>query len=80
MLSPKIHRYSIFPRKCIQPPCRNIELKIVIQAGTDAKPGSSSTVPNKWPGISPNVMVAASPPSPNDSCHKKARAQAAIRP
>ncbi|MND04080.1 hypothetical protein D3C83_241980 [compost metagenome] len=39
-LSPKIHRYSMFPPACMKPPCRNIDEKTATQenaAGTRPK-------------------------------------------
>ncbi len=33
-LSPKIHRYSMFPPRCIHPPWRNIDVKSVAQNGS----------------------------------------------
>ena len=38
-MSPKIHKYSMLPRKCSQPPCRNIEVS------TDIRAKSAGTTP-----------------------------------
>jgi hypothetical protein len=52
-LLPKIHRYSMLPIRCIQPPCRNIEVTTESSAGIAASPGASSRSPNSTAGIMP---------------------------
>jgi hypothetical protein len=53
MLSPKIHRKTILPIKCIHPPCINIEVKTV-------KKGLIKLCwfPNKAAGITPKLYIA----------------------
>src|SRR5215203_4919667 len=42
MLSPKIHRNSMLPPRCPQPPCRNIEVSRVVQNGNGMCGGRST--------------------------------------
>src|SRR3990172_7024383 len=67
-LSPKIHKYSIFPPRCSHPACMNMDVKIV----RDSPKGSA----RKRDGTKAQRSIKASPPL---SSSKKTMAFNAIR-
>ena len=78
-LSPKIQRKSMFNAKCSQPPCMNIEVSTVVQAGMTTSSERSSTSPKMRAGTIPNWKTAICPcSSPRETCQRKARTQMPI--
>ena len=80
MLFPKIHRYNMFPPKCITPPCKNIEVTTVASAGTRARSVGSCIWLKSTAGITPRLKTARSPPAcPSVDCHRNTRTQPTIK-
>ena len=76
-MSPKINKNHMFPKKCIQPPCRNMDVKIVIQAGNTASSAGRLLLSNSTEGITPNEYTASWTLSPRESCQINTSMQAA---
>jgi hypothetical protein len=54
----------MLPRRCIQPACTNIEVRIVNELGTTSKSAGSTAEPKKTAGMKPSVTaVSSSPPN-----------------
>jgi hypothetical protein len=71
MLSPKIHRYNMFPARCIQLPCRNIDVTIVAAGGTVAISGGSWACPSSTAGMTPSEKIARlNPGASMEACQK----------
>src|SRR5262245_2715968 len=69
-LSPKIHRYHMFPMKCIQPPCRNMDvMSVATSTGMDVSPASDA---NSRPGTTPHSRRNSGMFSPSESSYRNA--------
>ena len=53
-LSPKIHRYSMLPSRCMKPPCMNIEVNTVTGGETTARSVGRDSRPSSTAGITPS--------------------------
>lgn len=79
-LFPKIHRYSMFPIRCIQPPCRNMELSTVMGGEASASSAGNSAPPRSRAGMNPSpMMTACCACGGSETVHKNASEDATIK-
>ena len=62
----------MLPRICSQPPCTNMLVTMLAQAGTICSRGASSAVPNRTAGTKPRLStLSRSAAGGSEICHKK---------
>src|SRR5437867_3597424 len=76
-LSPKIQRYHMFPIRCSQPPCRNIDVR---NGKTTARNGTSDRgQANTAAGTTPYCSINGSSAGPRETSYKKTTTFTRIR-
>src|SRR5882762_9982995 len=79
-LSPYIHRNSMLPSRCIQPPCRNIEVNGDAKRGIHCRSAGNRASVSSTAGIAPNAATAwRLCPVSSERCHRNTPAQLTIR-
>ena len=67
----------MLPMRCIQPPCRNIDVNTVATGGTIASSGGRRAPSNNTAGMTPSANTATwASRGPSEVCHRNASTQA----